>query len=137
MDSAEHRSLNQPSLPHEIRQITVSGIVTSSIDGLPLSDVRISRARSHEVLTSDANGHYSITIDNPNKEEKLIFYSVGYERQEIAINTFSSTSSHVFLINKQLEVPDGLLRILGGYVAGTPVTESWLWGTVKGIFIWE
>jgi CarboxypepD_reg-like domain len=136
-DSVEQQLLSQPSLPHEINEITVSGIVTSSIDGLPLSGVHISRARSYEVLISDANGLYSITINNPNKEEKLIFSFVGYERQEIAINTISSTSSHVFLTSKQLNTPDGLLGFVGGYVAGTSLPDSWLWGKVKGIFIWE
>src|SRR5690606_13404942 len=66
---------------------TVSGVVRSTTDATPLGGVGVAVKGSETEAATDANGKYTIRVtgDNP----VLVFKSVGYEPQEIAVNNRS------------------------------------------------
>jgi len=63
------------------QQLSVTGKVTDS-KGEPLSGVTITVKGTTKGVNSGSNGNYSINV---NSNETLVYTSVGYERQEIAI----------------------------------------------------
>ncbi|MEX2595249.1 MAG: SusC/RagA family TonB-linked outer membrane protein [Anditalea sp.] len=69
----------------EISQvIQVTGTVTSFSDGLGIPGVNILIKGTGTGTVTDVNGNYS--IDAPNEDDILVFSSIGYTTQEIALN---------------------------------------------------
>ncbi len=71
-------------IPDIAQQRVVSGLVTER-DGTPLPSVSIMEKGTMNGVLSDATGKYSITITTP--EPVLIFSFVGYETQEVAVDS--------------------------------------------------
>jgi len=67
----------------QAQDITVSGVITGSDDGLTLIGVSVMQKGSSIGTTTDIDGKYSITVQ---KESILVFSYVGYEEQEIIAN---------------------------------------------------
>lgn len=72
------------------QQNSVSGIVTSADDSNPLPGVNITVKGTSTGTSSDANGHYSLSV--PDTVNTLVFSFVGFETQEIAINSRSEVN---------------------------------------------
>ncbi|MEN8202432.1 MAG: SusC/RagA family TonB-linked outer membrane protein [Bacteroidota bacterium] len=66
-----------------LQQITVSGRVTSAMDGMALPGVTIIVKGSQKGAVSNADGHYEIEI--PSGESVLIFSYIGYETREVNV----------------------------------------------------
>ena len=64
--------------------ISVSGKVTSSSDGLGIPGVNILIKDTGIGAVTDADGNYA--INTPNTDNILVFSSIGYASQEIALN---------------------------------------------------
>ena len=64
-------------------KITVSGIVTSSEDGLPLSGVNIFESGVTNGVVSNFDGEYQITVST---DSQLVISYIGFESQTIAVN---------------------------------------------------
>ena len=76
-----------PIVPKSIEELvqgpTITGTIVDAEKGEPLPGVSIVIKGTQKGTTSDAKGKYSITLlDN---DEILVFSSVGYEKQEVAI----------------------------------------------------
>ncbi|MCD9015196.1 SusC/RagA family TonB-linked outer membrane protein [Parachryseolinea silvisoli] len=65
-------------------KLSISGKVTDSHSGEPLPAVNVIVKGSQTGVTTDANGVYSLTVDNDN--EILIFSFIGFKTYEIAVN---------------------------------------------------
>lgn len=61
---------------------TVTGKVTDGASGLPVPGVTVKVLNTSEVVSTDANGNYSIKAGPTNK---LVFTSVGYSSQEVQV----------------------------------------------------
>jgi len=68
---------------HEKLNITITGTVTSVEDGEGLPGVNVVVKGTRQGTITDMNGRY--TLSAPDESETLVFSSVGYERQEVAI----------------------------------------------------
>ncbi len=66
-----------------IQETKVSGKVTDATDGKGIPSVTVKIKGSNVATTTDATGSYSITVP---EGSKIIFSSVGYLTQEIAVN---------------------------------------------------
>jgi TonB-linked SusC/RagA family outer membrane protein len=64
--------------------IGVSGTVTSSSDGEGLPGINILVKGTSTGTVTDLDGNYSIEV--PNEDDMLVFSSIGYGTQEIAVN---------------------------------------------------
>ena len=67
-----------------LNQINVSGTVSSSSDGLGLPGANILIKGSFTGTVTDIDGHYSLNV--PNETDTLVFSSIGYITQEVAVN---------------------------------------------------
>lgn len=77
--------------PHEHtaeKDRTVTGTVTTKAGEQSLPGVNIVIKGMLIGTTTDANGNYSITVDE-NKKQTLIFSYIGYDSQEITVSTQS------------------------------------------------
>ena len=81
-------------------QNQISGIVTNSKDGLPLSGVTISIKGTKTAVQSDANGAYNILV--PSNKAVLLFTSVGYDSQQIGA-TSSTLNVQLLQNNAQMQ----------------------------------
>lgn len=70
--------------------ITVSGNVTSSSDGLGLPGANVLVKGTFTGTVTDIDGYYSLNV--PNATDTLVFSSIGYITQEVAVNGRSSIS---------------------------------------------
>lgn len=66
---------------------TVSGTVTSSVDGQALPGVSVSVKGTASGTTTDAAGKYSLQVDNENVV--LVFSFIGYASQEVTVGSRS------------------------------------------------
>src|SRR5690606_34105390 len=71
-------SLNLPAA------IPVSGTVTSEMDGEGIPGVNILVKGTVTGTVTDLNGSYSLNV--PNEDDILVFSSIGYLSQEVAVN---------------------------------------------------
>src|SRR5690606_16465492 len=67
------------------QQVTVTGTVTSSEDGATLPGVNVVIKGTSLGTTTDIDGKY--TIQAPDANSILIFSFIGYEPQEVAIDS--------------------------------------------------
>ncbi len=73
----------------QAQEHNVTGTITSSIDGKPVSDVKIRVKGEKEIAgTSDANGYYSIKV-GVNTSGQLVFVHPNYDIMDININNRS------------------------------------------------
>jgi len=67
-----------------LNRINVSGNVTSSADGLGLPGANILVKGTFTGTVTDINGQYTLNV--PNETDTLVFSSIGYITQEVAVN---------------------------------------------------
>tara|TARA_R110000823_G_scaffold146592_3_gene276886 strand:+ start:3127 stop:6372 length:3246 start_codon:yes stop_codon:yes gene_type:complete len=67
------------------QQLTITGTVTSSEDGMPIPAVNVILKGTNTGTTSDFDGNYAINV--PSNNSVLVFSSVGYATKEIAVGT--------------------------------------------------
>ena len=78
---------NAGSLPHEARSapyLVVSGTVTSSADATALPGVNVLVKGTSQGTVTDVDGNYSLNV--PNEDDILVFSSIGFLEQEVAVN---------------------------------------------------
>lgn len=66
------------------REKSISGTVTDFAEGIPLPGVNVFAKGTNTGTVTDVNGNYQISV--PDDTEILVFSSVGYITEEIAIN---------------------------------------------------
>ena len=71
----------------QAQQMTITGTVTSSIDGLALPGVNILVKGTTTGTTTDFDGHFSITA---NEGETLIFTYVGFKTKSVLIGNYNT-----------------------------------------------
>ncbi|MFY0594737.1 mucoidy inhibitor MuiA family protein [Roseivirga sp.] len=106
--------LRQPA-PYD-SQGEITGVVTSSDDGLPLVQVTVMVKGTTIGTPTDLNGKYSLQI--PNGAKSLVFSYLGFVSQEIKINNSSNISV--------VMVPDATSLgevVVTGVAAATPVKK--------------
>lgn len=64
------------------QQVTVTGNVTSSEDGLPIPGVTVLERGTSNGTTTDVDGNYSITVSS---DATLVFSFIGMETQEVGV----------------------------------------------------
>ncbi len=69
--------------------VTVTGIVTSSDDGMGLPGVNVMEKGTANVASTDIDGNYQITV---NPEAVLVFSYVGFAPQEVTVNSRTNIS---------------------------------------------
>jgi hypothetical protein len=57
---------------------TVTGIVRSSLDNLPISRARVILKNTLQEVTTDTTGRFTIVIDNPKPDDTLVFNMIGF-----------------------------------------------------------
>src|SRR5690606_18883666 len=67
-----------------LNQINVTGTVSSSSDGLGLPGANILIKGTFTGTVTDIDGHYSLNV--PNETDTLVFSSLGYVTQVVAVN---------------------------------------------------
>ncbi len=83
------------------QEITVTGNVTDSDDGLALPGVNIIIQGTTQGTTTDSQGNYSITV--PNGNAVLLFSFIGYVAQEVPVNSRNSINVSMVPDAKQLD----------------------------------
>jgi TonB-linked outer membrane protein, SusC/RagA family len=81
---------------------TITGTVTGSPDGTPLAGVTVTAKGTTTAVQTDASGKFSITV--PSNVTTLVFTSVGYQMQEVAIG--SNTDLQVTLTTSASSLED-------------------------------
>lgn len=71
-----------PTPQPEVQAISVSGTVTDATTSQPLPGVNIIVKSTARGTTSDANGHYSLIVE---EDDILVFSFIGYEATEVAV----------------------------------------------------
>lgn len=71
------------------QNVTVSGVVTSSGDGLSLIGVNVVEKGTNNGTTTDIDGNYSITVP---ATATLVFSYIGYQEQEVPVEARTSIS---------------------------------------------
>lgn len=115
------------------QNITLSGRVTDSKDGTPLSGVSVTSKQSRAGVKTDAQGSFSIVV--PSGNTTLVFSFVGFATQEV--NVGRSTSVNVKLVasdanlnevvvvgygtQRRREITGSVSAISGAAVAERPV----------------
>lgn len=66
------------------QEYTISGVVTSQQDGLPLPTVSVIIKNTTKGTVTDFDGNY--TISNVQKGETLVFSYIGFETKEVVVN---------------------------------------------------
>ena len=107
------------------QQITVKGIVTSASDQLPMIGATVQVKGVSTGTITGLDGDY--TLMNVPSDATLVFSSVGYETQEIAVN--GQTTINV-LLKESAELLDEIVVIGYGAVKKSDLTSSI--STVKG-----
>ncbi len=82
-------------------RIQVSGVVTSSADGLPLPGVNILVKGTAVGTATDVDGRYS--LDTPTPNDTLVFSFIGYLTQEVPVNGRSTIDVTLQLDQVQLD----------------------------------
>ena len=112
------------------QQITIKGIVTSATDKEPLIGATVQVKGTGSGTITGINGDYSLS--NVEKNAVLVFSSIGFESQEIAVG--SQTTINVVL-KEATELLDEVVVIGYGAVKKSDLTSSI--ATVKGEEITE
>ena len=107
------------------QQITVKGVVTSATDNLPMIGATIQVKGTGTGTITGLDGDY--TLMNVPSDATLVFSSIGYETQEIAVN--GQTTINVVL-KEATEFLDEVVVIGYGAVKKSDLTSSI--STVKG-----
>ncbi|GAB3976412.1 TonB-dependent receptor [Spirosoma terrae] len=81
-------SLVGPVAQNQVQERTVTGKVLSTDDNSPLPGVNVTVKGTSRGTTTDANGTYRISI--PNENAILVFSSVGFISQEVAVGNRST-----------------------------------------------
>lgn len=89
-------------------QITISGTVTSAVNGEALPGITVLEKSTSNGTTTDAEGNYEITVSN--SDAVLVFSSISFQTQEIVVGNQET-------INIQLEEDVQLLQdvVVVGY----------------------
>ena len=130
-------------------QITVSGKVTEAKDGSPIPGVSVKAKGSNAGTFTDPNGNFKITLDP--KTKTLIFSSVGYNDQEVAIVAGKDISIAMIQSEKSLsevivvgygtkikrDVTGSIAKVGAKEIGNTPITsfEGALQGRAAGVFV--
>ena len=112
------------------QQITIKGIVTSATDKEPLIGATVQVKGTGSGTITGINGDY--ILSNVEKNAVLVFSSIGFESQEIAVG--SQTTINVVL-KEATELLDEVVVIGYGAVKKSDLTSSI--ATVKGEEITE
>ncbi|MFD2573890.1 SusC/RagA family TonB-linked outer membrane protein [Spirosoma soli] len=81
-------SIDPPKTDNPAQERTVTGKVISSDDNNPLPGVNVAVKGTTRGTTTDASGNYRISI--PNDQAVLVFSSVGFVSQEVAVSNRST-----------------------------------------------
>ncbi|MDH4461957.1 MAG: SusC/RagA family TonB-linked outer membrane protein, partial [Flectobacillus sp.] len=85
--TAENPATLLPTVPKftevQIQEVTITGTIVDSERGEPLAGVNVFVKGTQKGTTSDARGKYAISVSD--KDDVLVFSSIGYEKQEVAI----------------------------------------------------
>ena len=84
------------------QSVTVSGQVTGAGDKAPLPGTTVSVKGTTTGTTTDATGNYRITVQNA-ANATLVFSSVGFLNQEIAVRNQSAINVVLAVDNRQLD----------------------------------
>lgn len=90
------------SSPVWAQQRVINGTVTGATDHLPLPGTTIAVKGTSLGTTTDANGNYQIALPDQNAFT-LVFSSIGYVRQEIALDGQSRLDVELVVDQKQLD----------------------------------
>ncbi|MEK6479398.1 TonB-dependent receptor [Catalinimonas sp. 4WD22] len=72
------------TVTEEVAAITVSGTVTSQVEGEGLPGVNVMVKGSNIGTITDIDGNYNLNV--PNNDDILVFSSIGYTTQEVPVN---------------------------------------------------
>ncbi|RQP19615.1 MAG: SusC/RagA family TonB-linked outer membrane protein, partial [Parapedobacter sp.] len=120
--------LTQSPVVAQQQSRSVSGVVRSSTDSAPLEGVGVAIKGSETRAATDANGKYTIRVTGD--QPVLVFRSVGYEPQEIAVN--NKQVIDVSLVPTEEQLDEVVVTALGierekkslGYSVGTVAGED-------------
>ena len=107
------------------QQITVKGVVTSASDQLPMIGATIQVKGTGTGTITGLDGDYTLT--NVPSDATLVFSSIGYETQEIAVNGQATIN---VVLKEATEFLDEVVVIGYGAVKKSDLTSSI--STVKG-----
>jgi hypothetical protein len=113
-------------------KMQVDGIVTYAEDGTPQPGVNVIRKGTAEGTVTNAEGKFSITIENPNPTEVLLVSFIGLQTVEYLLDPTEPVQTITITMQ-----PD--ITMLGGIVLGGVQTLRWYnpkrwWWRVKRIF---
>src|SRR5579875_1771082 len=107
----------------QITEVRVSGRVTAS-DGTPLAGVSIVVKGTRTGTTTDANGSFALSVPD---NATLVFSSVGYETQEVAVNGRSTINISLVQSTKTIDQ-----IVIVGYGTQRKIDVTGSVGQVKG-----
>ena len=132
-----------------LETFTVSGKVTSSGDGEPLPGVNVMIKNSSQGTVTDANGMYN--LDVPSEESILVFSSIGFLTEEVAVGTRRvidlSMSQDVTQLNEVVVVGYGSVKksnltgavssVKGDEILSSPIqsVDQGLVGRAAGVMV--
>lgn len=128
-------------------QIVVKGTVRDAVDSSPLPGVAISEINTNNGTSSDQDGNFSLTIENP--ESTLRFSMIGYRSKDIDINgrTHLTVALEVssqeldkivvigYGVQKKVNLTGSVQTLRLDSVVNTPVTNSaqLMYGRFSGV----
>ncbi|MEN7547734.1 TonB-dependent receptor [Rapidithrix thailandica] len=137
-------------IPLVVKDVVVSGVVTSSEDGQPLPGVTILVVGTSIGTTTDFDGKYKVTIP---EGSTLLFSFIGYKSQEILVDKQSSLNvvmepdvaqlEEVVVVGygtqKKTSLTSAVTAVNGAELEERPTQnlKSSMQGMVPGLTIWD
>lgn len=122
---AEDVSRVRASFADALQEITVTGSVTSSEDGVTLPGVSVLVKGTSQGTTTDIDGRYTLRV--PDGNAVLVFSFIGYETQEVAV-----AAQSVINVSMQPDVRQLDEVVVVGYGTQRKVTLTGAVATLKG-----
>ena len=108
---------------------TVTGIVRSSLDSLPISRVRVVVKNTLQEVTTDTTGRFTIVIANPKPDDTLVFNMMGFYGAEQSVP--ASGAMDVMLRDWTHDLLQGSV---GGLVAVRRYSPRNIWWKIRHVF---
>lgn len=112
-------------------KITITGVVMDGVDNIPVPGASVVLKNTIMGTSTDEHGRFSITIENPEKNNVLVFSFIGYEMVEQSVN--AGTGEMKVILHPD-DVSLGEVIVVGGICERRSWTPGGIWWKIKNIF---
>jgi hypothetical protein len=121
--------VNEAAKGDTLKRKTILGLIKSEEDQSPIPGVNVVRKGSNASTVSDADGKFTIEIQNPKKSDTLVFSFIGYK--SVTKNIFEIDDSPIILELDSVVLGE---TVLMGGISARRFTPRTIWWRIRNIF---